>query len=49
MSLCAVSKAFSAWAKSGESPGGRHIYQRKAPVEFPADENDQIVVCSVTD
>jgi hypothetical protein len=26
------------------SPGSRHIHQRKAPVEFPADENSQVVV-----
>jgi hypothetical protein len=31
------------------SPPGRHMRQRKAPVEFPADENQQIVVGPVTD
>ena len=27
------------------SPGSRHIHQRKASVEFPADENLQIGAC----
>src|ERR1035441_8625825 len=31
------------------SPGSQHIHQRKAPVEFPADENLQIVVGMVAD
>jgi hypothetical protein len=31
------------------TPGSRHIHQRKASVEFPADEDQQIVVGSVAD
>jgi hypothetical protein len=31
------------------SPGTRHIHQRNASVEFPADEDQQIVVGSVAD
>jgi hypothetical protein len=35
--------------EKGRGRGSRHIHQRKAPVDFPADENLQIVVSMVAD
>jgi hypothetical protein len=40
---------FHGLGEKWRTPGSRHIHQRKATVEFPADENLQIVVGMVAD
>jgi hypothetical protein len=40
---------FPGLGEERRSPGSRYIEQGKAPVEFPTDEDHQIVVCSAVD